>query len=67
MSVFYQDDDDEEPQPVHIKKKVISINMPIELLVAIDKRRGEHIPRSSWIVNDLYKLYDVEIKKIRRE
>jgi hypothetical protein len=64
MSIFY---DDDEPEPVRKKKQIISINMPVELIVAIDRRRGEHIPRSAWVVNDLYKIYDIDIKRIRRE
>ncbi len=64
MSYFHEQNEDTE---IKKKKQALTISMPIELLVAIDRKRGEIITRSAWIVNELYKLYDADIKRIRRE
>lgn len=63
MSAFWEDEDEKE---VRTKRISTSISLPPEMLVAIDRRRGD-VPRSKWIFRDLEKIYAADMAKIRKE
>ena len=63
MSAFWEDEDEKE---VRTKRIGTSISLPPEMLVAIDRKRGD-VPRSKWIFRDLEKIYGADMAKIRKE
>jgi hypothetical protein len=66
MSVFYNNNDDDDDIPLRKKNIVISLSLPTEMLVAIDRRRGD-VSRSKWVFRDLEKVYNNDMIKIRKE
>ena len=70
MSIFHEDeqidDDEEEEQRFTQNGQSISISLPAEMVIAIDKKR-KLVKRSNWIEKDLLPIYEEEMDVIRQE